>query len=104
LLASEAARQFFQPTPKEEKPMTALTSEEVLAELQPIIGEALAIPGLVVTRESNANNTRNWDSLAHISLIEMVEHHFKVRFALGELQDLKEVGDLVDLIAEKTNR
>jgi acyl carrier protein len=84
--------------------MTALTSDEVLAELQPIIGEALAIPGLVVTRESNANNTRNWDSLAHISLIEMVEHHFKVRFALGELQDLKEVGDLVDLIAEKTNR
>jgi acyl carrier protein len=32
----------------------------------------------------------------------MVERHFKVKFALGELQDLKEVGDLVALIIEKT--
>ena len=46
-------------------------------------------------------NTPNWDSLAHIDLIEMVERHFKVKFGLGELQDLKEVGDLVDLILEK---
>jgi acyl carrier protein len=42
--------------------------------------------------------------LAHIELIEMVESHFKVRFGLGELQDLKEVGDLVDLIIEKANK
>jgi acyl carrier protein len=54
-----------------------------------------------VKRSSNAMNTPNWDSLAHIDIIEMVERHFKVKFGLGELQDLKEVGDLVDLILEK---
>lgn len=84
--------------------MPSLTPDRVLAELQPIFEEALNIPGLKVTRNSNAMNTENWDSLAHIELIEMIERHFKVKFALGELQDLKEVGDLVDLILEKANK
>lgn len=84
--------------------MVNLTADGVLTELQPIFEEALNMPGLSVTRGSNAMNTKNWDSLAHIELIEMVERHFKVKFALGELQDLKEVGDLVDLILEKANK
>jgi len=42
--------------------------------------------------------------LAYISIIEMVSHHFKVRFALAELQDLKNVGDLVDLVVAKADR
>jgi len=84
--------------------MPNLSKEDVLAELQPIFREALDPPELTVTRSSNALNTPNWDSLAHIELIEMVESHFKVRFGLGELQDLKEVGDLVDLIIEKANK
>jgi acyl carrier protein len=82
--------------------MPDLTQESVLAELQPIFQEALDEPGLTVTRESKAINTPNWDSLAHIGLIEMVELHFKVRFGLGELQELKGVGDLVDLIIKKS--
>ena len=81
--------------------MTIWNPETVLAEFQPIFEEALASPGLVVTRQSNAMNTRNWDSLAHISLIEMIEHQFKIRFALSELQDLKDVGDMIDLIHVK---
>jgi len=82
--------------------MPDVSPDVVLAQLQPIFQEALNQPDLTVTRSSNANNTKNWDSLAHIELIEMVERHFKVRFALGELQDLKEVGDLIDLIVEKS--
>jgi acyl carrier protein len=84
--------------------MAVLTPDQVLADLQPIFREALEEPDLTVTRDSNAANTPHWDSLSHISIIEMVSHHFKVRFALAELQDLKEVGDLVDLVVAKVNR
>ena len=49
-------------------------------------------PGLTVTRSSSALNTPNWDSLGHIDLIEMVEMHFKVKFALGELHEMKNRG------------
>lgn len=81
--------------------MATWTPDTVLAELQPIFEEALDEPGLTVTRDSNARNTPNWDSLAHISIIEMVEQRFNIRLALGELQDLKQVGDLVDLVVAK---
>ncbi len=81
--------------------MADLTPETVLAELQPIFEEVLDQPGLSVTRNSNAWNTPNWDSLAQIDLIEMSERRFAVRFSLVELQGLKEVGDLVDLIIQK---
>jgi acyl carrier protein len=81
--------------------MAELTTDAVLAQLQPIFQEALNNPNLVVTLQSNAINTANWDSIAHIEIIEMTEMHFGIRFALGELQELKEVGDLVSLILKK---
>jgi acyl carrier protein len=81
--------------------MADFTAEGVLTELQPIFEEVLEQPGLIVTRNSSSWNTPNWDSLAHIDLIEMSERHFGVKFSLNELQDLKEVGDLVDLILAK---
>jgi hypothetical protein len=38
------------------------------------------------------------ESLFIINLVMMIERRYKVRFALGELQDLKNVGDLLDLL------
>jgi acyl carrier protein len=84
--------------------MPNVSPDDVLEQLQPIFEEVLDQPELRVTRNSNASNTENWDSLAHIDLIEMVQQRFKVKFALGELQDLKDVGDLVDMIVTKMNK
>jgi acyl carrier protein len=81
--------------------MADLTADAILAGLQPIFGEVLDEPDLELTRDSNALNTPNWDSLAHIEIIEMVQRRFKVKFSLTDLQKLKTVGDLVDLTLEK---
>ena len=78
-----------------------MTSQDVLDRLQPIFRDVLDDDGLVITRQSNAKNTPNWDSLSHINLIEVIEDEFKIKFALGELESLKDVGDLVDLILRK---
>lgn len=82
--------------------MPIWTDDAVLTELQPMFQEVLNADDLTITRTSSAMNTRSWDSLAHIELIEMVEHHFKIRFDLAELQKFKQVGDLVDLLVAKT--
>ena len=74
---------------------------DILAQLQPIFQDILDQPELVVTRESSALNVEDWDSLSHINLVTAIERHFKIKFALGELQDLKNVGDMVDLISAK---
>ncbi len=76
---------------------------DVLEQLQPIFQDILDQPDLVITRESNAQNVEDWDSLAHINLITAIEKHFKIKFALGDLQELKNVGEMVDLIVTKLN-
>jgi acyl carrier protein len=79
-----------------------MTQPEILDRLQPIFKDVLDDDSLVITPSSNASNTPNWDSLSHINLVMSVQSEFKLKFALGELQDLKNVGDLVGLIQKKS--
>jgi acyl carrier protein len=78
-----------------------MTNTQILEELQPIFQDILDQPDLAITRDSNAQNVEDWDSLAHINLVTSIEKHFKIKFGLGELQGLKNVGDMCDLIAQK---
>ena len=72
-----------------------------LDELQPIFRDIFDQPDLVVTRESSASTLEDWDSLAHVNLVTAIEKRYKIKFALGELQELKNVGDMVDLMEVK---
>jgi acyl carrier protein len=78
--------------------------DDILEQLQPIFQDILDQPDLIVTRESSATTVEDWDSLAHINLVTMIEKHFKIKFALGELQELKNVGEMCDLIRTKLAR
>ena len=60
--------------------------------------------GIVISRETTANDIEEWDSLSHVNLIVAVEARFKVKFALRELQTLKNVGELIDLVDSKLPR
>jgi len=66
-----------------------------------IFRDILDQPNLVLNSNSNASNVANWDSLSHVELISAVEKHYKIRFPLGELQSLKNVGDMADLILKR---
>ncbi|HEX7838910.1 MAG TPA: acyl carrier protein [Kofleriaceae bacterium] len=64
----------------------------------------LDLADLKVVAESNAQNVEGWDSLAHVNLVTAIEKHYKIKFALGELQGLKNVGEMADLIQKKLAR
>lgn len=74
---------------------------DLLSQLQPIFRDVLDSPNLSISRDSNASNVEGWDSLAHINLVSAIEQQFAIRFALGELQELKNVGQMVDLMEQK---
>jgi acyl carrier protein len=73
----------------------------ILSQLQPIFRDILDNPHLNLTRESNASNVAGWDSLAHINLLSVIERQFGISFSLGELQELQNIGDMVDLMERK---
>lgn len=79
-----------------------MTNEEILKSLSTIIKETFDEQNLNINLETNAEDIDEWDSLSHIELISNIENHYQVRFALGELQDLRNVGDMVELIKEKS--
>ena len=79
-----------------------MRQDEVLEKLTAIGREVFDNPGLTMTRATTARNVLAWDSLNHVRFVMEVERAFKVKFALGELQDLKDVGVLTDLITKKT--
>jgi acyl carrier protein len=78
--------------------------DSLLPEIEEIIRSVFDEPDLVITRESNASNVSGWDSLAHINLVAAIEREYKIRFALGELEELKNVGDLLDLVETKLQK
>jgi acyl carrier protein len=75
--------------------------DNLLPQVQEIFRAVFDKPDLVITRDSSASNVDGWDSLTHVMLIAALMQKFGIRFALGELEDLKNVGDLLDLTQAK---
>jgi acyl carrier protein len=72
-----------------------------LDRLQPIFRDIFDDSSMAVTRQSNAQTVDGWDSLAHINLVSAIEQDFGINFALGELEEMKNVGDMIDLMEKK---
>ncbi len=56
---------------------------------------------IVVSSSLTADDVDAWDSLKHIRLILTIEKAFKISFTSSEVGQLKNVGDLAELIASK---
>jgi acyl carrier protein len=59
---------------------------------------------LEIINETNSDEIEDWDSLNHINLVSAIEKEFKIKFALGELMTLQDVGAMIDLMYEKINQ
>lgn len=78
-----------------------MEKEKILQELQPIFQDVFDDETLVVNNATNAAQVEDWDSLAQIRLVVAIEKHFSIKFNFGELQNLKDVGEMIDLIQKK---
>lgn len=74
---------------------------DILTELNGVFRQVFDDDSLTLTRATTANDIDEWDSLTHMNLVVAVELKFGVKFALGELQTLKNVGDMADMVAKK---
>jgi acyl carrier protein len=81
-----------------------MNKEETLLTLSKTIKNILELEDVVITPQTSAADIDEWDSMTHIQIISAIEGHYKIRFALGELQALKNVGDMIELIHKKLNK
>jgi len=78
-----------------------LFRERVFNNVQDIFRDIFDDKGLLIADNTTAADIEDWDSLNHINLINAIEKEFNIRFALGELESLKDVGAMIELILEK---
>lgn len=81
-----------------------MTKIEIMTKLSDTIKEVFENMSLTISEGTSADDVDEWDSLTHISLIDEIEKKFKVKFALGELMKLQNVGQMADLILKKLPR
>ena len=75
-----------------------MTREGVFSAVQDIFRDIFDVDDLVISNTTNSDEIEDWDSLNHINLVSAIEKEFKIKFALGELMTLKDVGAMVDLM------
>lgn len=78
-----------------------MTKEEILAKIEEIFRDVFNDDSLTISYDTNADDIEEWDSFNHINLVAAIEKAFNIKFALGELQELENVGDMIDLMIKE---
>ena len=78
-----------------------MKEEQIIVGIIKVLEENLKLNNLKIKREMQAYDFEGWDSLAHIGIIISLEEQFKIRFSIGEISNLKNIGELIDLIKKK---
>ena len=82
--------------------MTDTRQPEILKNITDILRDLLHQPTLVLSADTAADQVERWDSLVQVNLIMTLERQYRIRFSLGEIKRLRNVGEMVSLIMAKT--
>ena len=74
---------------------------QIWAGLTRVFRDVFDDPRLTIVPTTSTHDVEGWDSLMHIQLLVAAEAAFGVRFNTGEVAALKNVGEMVDLIARR---
>ena len=74
--------------------------EEIYERLNEVFRDFFDDDEIELTPETTAEDIEDWDSLNHITLMSAVEEEFGVRFTMGQVSGMKNVGEMVDIIME----
>lgn len=78
-----------------------MSREEVYKILNGVFRDVFDDEDIEVTDTTTSSDIEDWDSLEHINLIVAVEKAFGVKFNVGEIHTMENVGDMVNLIIAK---
>ena len=78
-----------------------MTEQAVFTRLTNVFRDVFDDDGIQLSRETPAADIEDWDSLEHINLMAAVESEFGIRLSMGEVSTMKNVGELVDIIAAR---
>ena len=75
-----------------------MTREEVFGKLNEVFQDVFDDDSITVKDGTTADDIEDWDSLEHINLVVAVERCFGIKFTMGEVTGMKNVGEMADII------
>jgi acyl carrier protein len=72
-----------------------------IEDLIPLFKEALNQKDLALNMDSSRNNIPGWDSIGHLNLIVETEEKLKVTFSKDEIENIKSVKGLIEILNTK---
>ena len=78
-----------------------MTREEVFERLNEVFRDIFDDDTIEVNDDTTADDIEDWDSLEHINLVNAIEDEFDMKFDMGQIVSMKNVGEMVDIILEK---
>lgn len=78
-----------------------MTREEVFVTLNEVFRDVFDDEEITVTDKTTADDIEEWDSLEHINLLAAVEQAFGMKFNMGEVMSMKNVGEMADIVLKR---
>ena len=78
-----------------------MSREEVFERLNEVFRDVFDEEDITVDEGTTAEDIDGWDSLEHINLIAAIETQFGMKFTIGQVVTMKNVGEMVDIISSQ---
>ena len=78
-----------------------MSEEEIYERLNDVFRDVFDDDTIEVDDLTTADDIDDWDSLEHINLIATVEKEFGIKFRMGEVSTMKDVGEMVEIIMSR---
>ena len=76
-----------------------MNRDQIFEKLTAVFQDVFDDEDISISENTTAADIEDWDSLTHIMLLSAVEDEFSVKFDMKAVLGLKNVGEMVDLIA-----
>jgi len=81
-----------------------MTRENIFERLHSVFHDVFDDESITLTDGTTAADIDEWDSLEHINLIVAIEDEFGLKFTMGEVTGMKNVGEMVEIILERATK
>lgn len=78
-----------------------MTRIEISEKLNEIFRNIFDDDEIIISDTTTASDIEDWDSLEQINLIVAIEKQFNLKFNIKEVNGLRNVGEMIDVIMEK---
>ncbi len=76
---------------------------EIFEKLKEILIDVFDDENVTITETSSSDTIEEWDSLAHVQIVNCIQKSFGIKINAREMMDWDNVNDIIDTISKKIN-